>query len=194
MAMSRIAAIFLAALLVMFSACLEESDGLPALVESVAEIPVHQSPLRDGIDWNEELELVGSDEVLKMAAASAGTKPPALRTAMRIEADVSERKIRILAVHADAVTSKKFANAIATACMMVRSERESKRVLEKLSDLERRLNEQSTELDLASEPLFIPESADLERDLMTYEKARQALEENPPDDGVLYRKAPEEEK
>ncbi len=205
MAMSKITSVLFGAILILVSGCQEEKTAGPTSFESIGIVQVHQSPLREGVDWNSELELVGSTEVLQKAAVAVGIDAAMLKSAIKIEVDVSNRQIRIISVHSDEETSGKYAGAYAEACVARRMELESEMIRMKLSDLEAQLEEQSVELDLKGETLTnlietnggVPDIASdpqkkaLDQDRMTYEKAKKALEEES-EEGVLYRKKKQE--
>jgi hypothetical protein len=189
MGMSKITLVFFAATLFLSFACQEEKVAEPTSFESTETVKVYESPLGEGVDWNRELELVGSTEVLEKAAAALGTDSVALREVIKIEVDVSNRQIRIVSVHAEEEISRKFARAYADACVTRRIELESNLIRMKLADLETQFEEESSELDLdrwgVSDLSGDAQKRALELDRMTYEKAKKDLEKDPVEAGAL---------
>ena len=189
MVMSKHFFLSLAAVVCLLPACREAKVAGPSSFESTAVVELHQFPLQEGIDWNLEIATLDGEEVLAKAAALAGTDQDTLDQATNIEADLEALKIRITARHENEQTSQEYADALAGAFEEVREKLGKKIEARELA----RLTRDGVELSklIEADPLTdFSQNADLlDQDRMTYEKARQALEENPiPDDGVLFQK------
>ena len=121
--------------------------------------------LEDKIDWNRELELISGKSFVKRAAAELDIDLVALDEATRLELDPELKVIRVIARHQDGEIAEQYAASIAMALELDRSESEINLVTSKPT-----------------------EDGSLESDRMTYEKAKEALEQEAGKDGVLYRK------
>ena len=167
--MSKISAFLLAISLFFLSACDEKEIVGSETYESTSVVEVHGAILSVSPDWNHELKILGSDEVLTAAAIAAGTSPATLDQATRFEADVEGLKLRIIATAKDLKTAKNYASSLATAFAEARASVERK---------------------------FVPPATDQDR--ITYEKAKKALQENPLEEaeeldaGVLFQKKNDE--
>jgi len=166
--MSKIAIILTFALFLGLTACQEDKVVHSTEPVAIVQIP----PLASGetIDWNQELAFVQSDHVRQKAAVAAGVDPDDLEQAVRIEADITNQQLRILGPHAHAL-AQAYTN---------------ERLNEQLSKLESQLEKQEEDFEQMNDAPAV-----LDSDKMTYEKALEALEEAPADDGILYRKSDE---
>lgn len=177
-----------------------EVSGLTSF-ESTAVVHIREMPLAKGIDWNVELGLVSSPEVLEAAAKAVGVDAGALDEATKVEVQVEEGLVKITAEHEDEETARALAQALAEAYRDGRNEQALKFGEEQLDEINRQLLAQEEEVEKARQNLMklvedyqIPssgEGATLEQDRMTYEKAKAALEEAG-DDGVLFKKGEDE--
>ena len=134
-------------------------------IEKIKEVKIMPLGLEDKIDWNRELELISGKSFLKRAAAELDIDLVALDEATRLELDPELQLIRVVARHQDEEIAERYAASIAMALELDRSEAEMNLVI--------------------SKPI---EDGSLESDRMTYEKAKEALEQEAGKDGVLYRK------
>lgn len=201
--MSKLCASALAGFLALTS-CQDEIAEMipePTVYESTSVLKLHPSLLSGGIDWNLSFTLLKSEEVLAEAAKLADTDAQTMEKATSYVADVEESQLRIIARHEEGETAQKFANALAQAFMEAAKEAETERATAQLEKLDLELAAQSEAVKNGRKELFeliekydIPYLEDdgnarpVDQDRMTYEKARKALEEEPADDGVLYRK------
>lgn len=134
-------------------------------IEKIKEVKIMPLGLEDKIDWNRELELISGKSFLKRAVAELDIDLVALDEATRLELDPELQLIRVVARHQDEEIAERYAASIAMALELDRSEAEMNLVI--------------------SKPI---EDGSLESDRMTYEKAKEALEQEAGKDGVLYRK------
>lgn len=196
MAANRVSHHVLAVMIAVLVSCQEEQIAGPSSFESTELVRFEESDLQNGIDWNRELALVQSEEVLKNAATGAGVDAGILKPAIRIEADVIDRVIKISCEHHDEETAKKYATAYAKAYTDHRRQLALVSENEKLLGLETGFRQGVWGVGQANEQDFRPGTDPrqnaLESDLMTYEKAKAALEEAA-EDGVLYRKERKED-
>ena len=168
MAMSRnLKALVIFAFGVWLSSCGEEPLGVESQgeIERIKEVKIMPLGLEDKIDWNRELELISGKSFLKRAAAELDIDLVALDEATRLELDPELQLIRVIARHQDEEIAERYAAFIAMALELDRSEAEMNLVI--------------------SKPI---EDGFLESDRMTYEKAKEVLEQEADKDGVLYRK------
>lgn len=168
MVMSRnLKALVIFALGAWLSSCGEEPQGVESQgeIEKIKEVKITPLGLEDKIDWNRELELISGKNFLKRAAAELDTDLVTLDEATRLELDPELKLIRVIARHQDGEIAERYAASIAIALELDRSESEMNLVI--------------------SKPM---EDGLLESDRMTYEKAKEALEQAAGKDGVLYRK------
>ena len=168
MAMSRnLKALVIFTLGVWLSSCGEEPLGVESQgeIERIKEVKIMPLGLEDKIDWNRELELISGKSFLKRAAAELDIDLVALDDATRLELDPEIKVIRVIARHQDGEIAEQYAASIAMALELDRSESEINLVTSKPT-----------------------EDGSLESDRMTYEKAKEALEQEAGKDGVLYRK------
>ena len=149
------------------SSCGEEAPdvGPQGEIERVKEVKITPLGLEDKIDWNRELELISGKSFLKRAAAEVDIDPTTLDEATRLEFDPELKLIRVIARHQDGEIAERYAASIARALELDRSESEINLV--------------------TSKPM---KDGLLESDRMTYEKAKEALEQEAGKDDVLYRK------
>ncbi len=152
---------------VWLSSCGEEPQGVESQgeIERIKEVKIMPLGLEDKIDWNRELELISGKSFLKRAAAELDIDLVALDEATRLELDPELKVVRVIARHQDGEIAEQYAASIARALELDRSESEINLVI--------------------SKPM---EDGSLESDRMTYEKAKEALEQEAGKDGVLYRK------
>lgn len=195
--MNRIFHHVLAAMIVVaLVSCQEDKVAGPSTFESTELIRFEESDLQKGINWNRELALVQSEEVLMKATAAAGVEAEVLKPAIKIEADVINRLIKISCEQDDKETAKKYATAYANAFTDHRRELALELVNKKLSALEGGLENEVFGVGRATDKDFRPGTDPLQnaldRDRMTYEKAKAALEEGS-DDGILFRKEKKKE-
>jgi hypothetical protein len=168
MVMSRnLKALVIFAFAVGLSSCGEEPQHVDSQgeIEKIKEVKITPLGLEDKIDWNRELELISGKNFLKRAAAELDIDLVALDDATRLELDPELKVIRVIARHQDGEIAKRYAASIAMALEFDRSESEINLVISKSM-----------------------EDGSLESDRMTYEKAKEALEQESGKDGVLYRK------
>lgn len=168
MVMSRnLKALVIFAFAVGLSSCGEESQHVDSQgeIEKIKEVKITPLGLEDKIDWNRELELISGKSFLKRAAAELDIDLVSLDAATRLELDPELKVIRVIARHQDGEIAKRYAASIAMALEFDRSESEINLVISKSM-----------------------EDGSLESDRMTYEKAKEALEQESGKDGVLYRK------
>ena len=168
MAMNRnLKALVIFTLGVCLSSCGEEPLGVESQgeIESIKEVKIMPLWLGDKIDWNRELELISEKRFFKRAAAELDIDIVALDEATRLELDPELKVIRVIARHQDGEIAERYAASLAMALELARSEAEINLVI--------------------SKPM---EDGSLESDRMTYEKAKEALEQEAGKDGVLYRK------
>ena len=174
-------------------ACCDERSVSKSSFEATAEVKLHSLPFQEGIDWNFEFATVDGEKVLAKAAALAGTDLKTLDQSTSVEADPEALRIRITARHEDEETSQEFADALASAFTEVREALERELDLKELASLAEDREEIWKMLEAESLTDLSEDEDVLNRDQMTYEKAKKALEENfVPPDGVLYRKENEE--
>ncbi|MDB4265224.1 hypothetical protein N9891_00585 [bacterium] len=183
---------FLALLALFFPACREGQIAEPVAYESTSVVQVHESLLSGSIDWNRQLQILASEEVLAAAASAAGTDPQTLAKATRSEVKIEDQTIHIIAIDPDADLAKTYAECLAESFIDFSISAEVKLANEKLDQLDRELLEQAEEAERSREELSqliqeygIPyfdkkeeQGAD-DPDRMTYEKAKKALEEDP---------------
>lgn len=168
MVMSRnLKALVIFAFGVWLSSCGEEPQGVESQgeIERIKEVKIMPLGLEDKIDWNRELELILGKSFLKRAAAELDIDLVALDEATRLDLDPELKVIQVIARHQDGEIAEQYAASIARALEFDRSESEFNLVI--------------------SKPM---EDGSLESDRMTYEKAKEALEQEAGKDGVLYRK------
>ncbi len=168
MVMSRnLKALVIFAFGVWLSSCGEEPPGVEfqGEIERIKEVKIMPFGLEDKIDWNRELELISGKSFVKRAAAELDIDLVALDEATRLELDPELKVIRVIARHQDGEIAERYAASLAMALELDRSESEINLVI--------------------SKPM---EDGSLESDRMTYEKAKEALEQEAGKDGVLYRK------
>ena len=184
-----------------FSSCRDDGGAGKGPFESTSVVKVHPTPLSPTIDWNCELAILGGEEIRKQVAAATGLATVAIKEAVRIEVQTEEELIQIIAVHDDGEKARQIAQAMADSFIETRREIEielATKQLEKLDaelEAQTQLVEENTDaltklIENNGQPLPADDST-LEQDRMTYEKAREALEEEPEKGGVLYQKPKE---
>ena len=168
MVMSRnLKALVIFAFGVWLSSCGEEPPGVESQgeIERIKEVKIMPLGLEDKINWNRELELISGKSFIKRAAAELDIDLVALDEATRLELDPELKVIRVIARHQDVEIAERYAASLAMALELDRSESEINLVISKHM-----------------------EDGSSESDRMTYEKAKEALEQEAGKDGVLYRK------
>ena len=152
---------------VWLSSCGEEPLGVESQgeIERIKEVKIMPLGLEDKIDWNRELELIAGKSFVKRAAAELDIDLVALDEATRLELDPELKVIRVIARHQDGEIAEQYSASIARALELDRSESEINLVISKHM-----------------------EDGSSDSDRMTYEKAKEALEQEAGKDGVLYRK------
>ena len=188
------------------SACreIETSGELPDLpqasaFESSSLLQLHPPLLSGAIDWNLNLELFKNEEVLQKASLAAQVGVDDLKEATEIVVNIEQGQVRVVATHEDGETAKRLAESLANSFLEARKQLEVELAEASLRELDRELEQQEGEVasrraqldDILREhgiPHINSSDGIPESDLMTYEKAKKALEEDPVEDGVLYRK------
>lgn len=200
--MSKISGLLFAVSLFLFAACQEEKPADSIELDIIAVVKVHESPLREKIDWSWELGFLESEEVLEKAASVVGIDAGTLDQATRIEVDIEARTIHIIARHEDGDTAQSYADSLANASIEARIAAEKILAGEQLAQLDRELEAQKNDVVRRSEVLsklleeqVTPSAAEDSNEFtLSYQKAKEALEEDPLKeaeelgDGVLFQK------
>jgi hypothetical protein len=217
-AMSRL--VFIPALsgLLVLTGCREEQSLAvtkpePEAFESEAVLQLHPSSMIEGeIDWTGEAEFLQGPEIFERLAFMLEADQLDLREAVRFEFDVLEAQVRVIARHGEKEQAQAISQGFANLYLELRKKAEVAMVQKRLTKLDVQLENERAEYqkrqaelqkllqEYRNERFVDPEKGKtLEQDRMTYEKALEALEDDPdkegdvPDDGILFRKEKEKD-
>jgi len=166
----------------------EEGQGQSTVFESTAvvELQPFVTDLEE-IDWNAELRLLRSREVLKRVSAATDLSLEEVQKALHIEFDVDRRRVKMTGSDEQQEGARVLVSSMAQAYQEVREAQawhqahaEMKRLEESIAHQEiekRAAYERLHELLAKEENLSFGNEETLEQDRMTYEKAKAALQE-----------------
>ena len=184
----------------------------PETFECEVAFQIAPSLIADGtVDWTREAEFLQGPEVFKRLAFLLEANEEELREAVRFEFDVLEKRVRVVAAGESAEQVEAISEGFAQLYGELRKKAEVKLAQEYLTKLDVELEQERAELQKRKADFQRllesyrrersanqPNGGTLEQDRMTYQKALEALREDPDEggdvseDGVLFRKDKDE--
>ena len=185
--------------LLIFVGCQEEDVSLT--YESTSFVQLNQSVLIRKIDWAEERKYLQSDQLYEVGAEAVGIDVANLKERVSYEIQEDERYVLFRAVDSDPKKARLYAEKMAGAYLKARNDFSFQHTEEKLVDLNSKLEDQKDVVenhrknlsDLLQKfglPVYEkdPIESTLEKDRLTYEKAKKTLEKETAN-GLLFEKA-----
>lgn len=179
--------------------CQEESVSLT--YESTSFVQLNESVLIRKIDWAEERKFLQSDQLYEVGAEAVGIDVANLKERVSYEIQEDERYVLFRAVDSDPKKARLYAEKMAGAYLKVRNDLSFQHTEEKLVDLYLKLEDQKGVVENHRKNLSDllqkyglpvhekdPIESTLEKDRLTYEKAKKALEQEIAN-GLLFEKA-----
>ena len=198
MVMSRLFWLGIFSLLILVG-CQEEDVSLT--YESTSFVQLNQSVLIRKIDWAEERKFLQSEQLYEVGAEAVGIDVANLKERVSYEIHEDERCVLFRAVDSDPKKARLYAEKMAGAYLKVRNDLSFQQTEEKLVAIDSELDDQKDDVEnhrknlsglLQKYGLSVheedPIKSTLEKDRLTYEKAKKALEQETAN-SLLFEKA-----
>jgi len=179
--------------------CQEEDVSLT--YESTSFVQLNQSVLIRKIDWAEERKFLQSEQLYEVGAEAVGIDVANLKERVSYEIHEDERCVLFRAVDSDPKKARLYAEKMAGAYLKVRNDLSLQQAEEKLVAIDSELDDQKDDVEnhrknlsglLQKYGLSVheedPIESTLEKDRLTYEKAKKALEQETAN-SLLFEKA-----